>query len=337
MAPNRISAKLALILALAFLMGNLSALTDLFLHPEIPYFDEEHLVVGGVSALVTGIIAAMLAIYVENLRQSRRTIQELNEELERKVVERTKQLQEAQEELVRKEKLATLGQLAGTVGHELRNPLGVMSNAVYYLKSVLSGSDDTVTDYLNIIKTEIHNAERIISDLLDFSIPKTPRVAVNMVAALIKRSLETCTMPDNVTLRLDLPDTTLEVKVDPLHIGRVFRNLITNGIQAMPKGGNLLISARKLTELPLHDLIEISFADTGEGIDPENMARLFQPLFTTKARGAGLGLIVSKKLVEANGGRMDVESRLGKGTTFSVILPCETGEPAAGNQREISS
>jgi signal transduction histidine kinase len=331
MALNRIFAKLALILTLAIFMGNLSALTDLFLHPEIPYFDEEHLVVGGISALVTGIFAALLAIYIENLRQSRRTIQELNEELERKIVERTKQLQEAQDELVRKERLATLGQLAGTVGHELRNPLGVMSNAVYYLKSVLSGADESVTEYLMIIKQEIRNAERIIADLLDFSIPKIPQATITTAAPLIQRSLETCTIPGNVTLRLDVPDTTLEVKVDPLHIERVFRNLITNGIQAMPKGGVLLISARKLSGLPLHDFIEISFADSGEGIDPQNMAHLFQPLFTTKARGAGLGLIVSKKLVEANGGRIDVESHVGKGTTFTVILPGETSEQAARN------
>lgn len=332
MALNRIFARLALILTLVLLMGNLSALVDLCLHPEIPYFDEEHLVVGGISALVTGIFAAMLAIHEEYLHQSKQAIRELNEELERKFVERTKQLQEAQEELVRRERLATLGQLAGTVGHELRNPLGVMSNAVFYLKSVLSGADDTVTEYLMIIKQEIHNAERIVSDLLDFSIPKIPLPTINTVAAMIQRSLETCTIPNNVTLRLEVPDATLDVKADPLHIERVFRNLITNGLQAMPKGGVLLISARKRTEG-----IEISFADTGDGIDPENTARLFQPLFTTKARGAGLGLIVSKKLVEANGGRIEVESRPGKGATFSVILPCAPSEPAGRNQREIVS
>jgi signal transduction histidine kinase len=246
---------------------------------------------------------------------------------------------DVQDELIRKEKLAILGQLSGSVGHELRNPLGVMSNAVYYLKTVMSGPDETVKEYLNIIKSEIDNSERIISDLLDFTRTKTPRTKVMTVNELIKQGLGKCAVPTNVSLRVEIPDTLSVVRVDPLQLGQVFHNLVTNAVQAMPEGGELRISARKgirsqglgiggenlnpnpQQPTPDRDFIEISITDTGEGITQENMKKLFQPLFTTKAKGIGLGLTVVKNLVEANSGRIEVQSETGKGTTFAVMLP----------------
>jgi signal transduction histidine kinase len=280
-----------------------------------------------------------------DLKDSERKYKELIGELDLKVRERTEQLLEAQEELVRKEKLATLGQLAGSVGHELRNPLGVMSNAVYYLKTVMSDADETVKEYLNMIKSEINNSERIISDLLDFSRVKTPQTQSTSINELIQQSLEKCTVPDNVNIRLEIPEEFPAINVDPLHMEQIFKNLIINAVQAMPDGGELRIGARLLPDVeaprwvaleerkegrvaasPLqkyNNFVEISITDTGEGISPENMKNLFQPLFTTKAKGIGLGLVVCKNLVEANGGRIQVESEPGKGTTFTVVLPCK--------------
>ena len=149
---------------------------------------------------------------------------------------------------MRREKLAVLGQLAGSVGHELRNPLGVMSNAVYYLNTVISGPDETVKEYLNIIKSEIETSQRIISDLLDFSRTKTPQSELSTVNALINRSLVKCTIPGNIIIQLDLPETLPAINVDPLHMEQIFQNLITNAIQAMPKGGELRISAKRRTK-----------------------------------------------------------------------------------------
>lgn len=258
------------------------------------------------------------------------------------------QLIEAQEDLVRKEKLAILGQLAGSVGHELRNPLGVISNAVFFLQTVMADADETVREYLDIIKSEVNNSQRIITDLLDFTRTKTPQIKVITVDELIKQNLGKCSIPGTITVRIDIPEALPLIRVDPFHMRRVFQNLITNAIQAMPDGGKLSISARLLPDVgatrwvaleerkegrvaasPLqqdNNFIEISVTDTGEGISPENMKNLFQPLFTTKARGIGLGLIVSKNLMEANGGRIQVKSQLGTGTTFMVILPCEREE-----------
>jgi len=270
-------------------------------------------------------------------------IKRLNDELEQKVQERTAQLVKAQEELVRNEKLSILGQLAGSVGHELRNPLGVMNNAVYFLKTVLPESDETVREYLNMIKGEIDNSERIISDLLDFSRTKTPQIRPITAHELLSISLGKCSIPENVDIEMDIPDALPLLTIDPFQMTQVFQNLITNACQAMPKGGELTISARivlrskfqvespeetniehrTLNLEPDRDFIEITVSDTGEGISPENMTKLFQPLFTTKAKGIGLGLVASKRLTESNGGNISVESRQGEGTMFNVLLPCE--------------
>ena len=245
-------------------------------------------------------------------------IRQLNEELEAKVQERTRQLLEAQEELVRKEKLAVLGQVAGSVGHELRNPLGVMSNAVYFLQTVLPDADETVKEYLDIIKNEIAGSERIVSDLLDSVRTKPPHPEMVGVAELIGQTLRKVTVPAPVTVKLDIPATLSPLRVDGMQIGQVLRNFISNGVEAMPEGGVLEIRA---VENKPEKTIAVSVRDSGIGMTPEQLGKLFQPLFTTKARGIGLGLVVVKNLTEANGGTVKVESEPGKGTTFTVTLP----------------
>jgi|WetSurMetagenome_2_1015567.scaffolds.fasta_scaffold00053_62 PAS domain S-box-containing protein len=307
-----------------------------------------------------GNIIGLIGIHTDitERKKAEEEIRQLKDELEEKVKERTKQLLAAQQQLIRKEKLSILGQLAGVVGHEIRNPLGVMNNAVYFLKTVMPDANDTVKEYLDIIKHEIENSQRIITDLLDFARTKTPQIVPVTINSLITQSLGKCTIPGNIDIKKNIPDPFPKINVDAFQMCQVLQNLITNGIQAMPEGGILRISARqaqeeenKLQALSSEQALnvkpeaevpgsgdsqpascnleqypcfaEISITDTGEGISSENMDRLFQPLFTTKTKGIGLGLVVCKNLVEANGGRIEVESELGKGTTFTVILPVE--------------
>jgi signal transduction histidine kinase len=235
-------------------------------------------------------------------------------------------LRDAQIELVRKEKLAVLGQVAGSVGHELRNPLGVISNAVYFLQTVLSDADETTREYLNIIKDEIAVSDRIVSDLLDSVRSKPPHPAAVGVREVIERTVHQLTIPDSVSVRLDIPEALPDLLVDAMQINQVFRNLISNGVEAMPEGGVLEIHA---VENRPEGTITVSVRDSGSGMTPEQQARLFEPLFTTKARGIGLGLVVVKNLTEANGGTVNVESEVGKGTVFTVTLPGNSSTPGA--------
>jgi signal transduction histidine kinase len=257
---------------------------------------------------------------INERKRAEEEIRTLNEELEAKIQRRTDQLLEAQEELVRKEKLAILGQLSGSVGHELRNPLGVINNAVYFLKTVMPDADETVKDYLDIIKEEVNNSLSIISDLLDFSRTKTPQMRSTTINELVNKSLERCSLTKGITIQISIPEMLPSVRVDPLQMMQVFQNLITNAIQAMPDGGKLGIKAEDDRETKA---IKIFITDTGKGVSVGDMKKLFQPLFSTKARGIGLGLIVSKRLTEANGGKLEVSSQLGEGTTFIIILSPE--------------
>ncbi|PKN94008.1 MAG: hypothetical protein CVU44_06290 [Chloroflexi bacterium HGW-Chloroflexi-6] len=252
-------------------------------------------------------------------KQAEAALQLLNTELEKRVEERTNELRNAQEKLLRKEKLAVLGQMAGSLGHELRNPLGVINNAIYYLKNIQPDADAQIKEYLAIIELETHNADKIISDLLDFSRVKS----VNSIDAesvtvsdLVQRTLERFPAAENVDVTLKIPENLPAIYVDPYQVTQVLGNLVLNACQAMNNGGKITLAAKKKG-----NMVAISISDTGTGITPENVENLFEPLFTTKPKGIGLGLTVSQKLTEANGGRIEVKSEPGNGSTFTVWLP----------------
>ncbi len=248
-------------------------------------------------------------------------IRQLNATLEQRVEARTRDLQLAQEQLVRQEKLAVLGQLAGGVGHELRNPLGVISNSIYYLKLVQPDANKKIRQHHTMIENEVHNATRIVGDLLDYARLSSAERRPFSVARLVHQTLDRFQVQAGVELSMDLPEDLPQVYADALHIQQVLGNLITNACQAMPEGGRLVISAGWE-----NDQVWIAVKDSGIGIPPENMSRLFEPLYTTKATGIGLGLAVSKKLVEANGGRFEVQSEPSLGSTFRLYLPAESGQ-----------
>lgn len=245
------------------------------------------------------------------------------DQLELVVGERTQELRDAQDQLIRQEKLAVLGQLAGGVGHELRTPLGAIRNAAYFLNLVLEEPDPEVREMLEILDREVANSERIITGLLDFARAKPPMRRAMDINEVVQEALARVVVPVDVAIERQLEDTLPAIRADPDQLVQVFRNLIQNAVQAMPDGGRLTIK----TEANGVDLggrshhVTVSVADTGVGIPGENLEKLFEPLFTTKPKGIGLGLALAKALVEGHGGSIRVRSQEGKGATFRVALP----------------
>jgi signal transduction histidine kinase len=252
----------------------------------------------------------------EKRKRAEKALKEYSQRLEEMVEERTKELRDAQKELVRKEKLAILGQLGGGVAHELRNTLGVISNAIYYLQTILLDADEKTTEYLEMIRAQVSSGEKVISDLLDYSRTRAADRKDTSVSDLVAEVLEKQAPPEEVKVSTNIPSDVPAVFVDSQQMVQVLVNLVTNVYQAMPEGGNLTITAQAEK-----DQVYLSITDTGVGIPEENLEKLFEPLFTTRARGIGLGLAVSKNLVEVNGGSIEVESEEGKGSTFTVVLP----------------
>jgi signal transduction histidine kinase len=252
-------------------------------------------------------------------------VQESHDLLEDRVRRRTEELEtavqsleEAQAELVRKERLALLGELAGGVGHELRNPLGVMTNAVYYLRTVLADPPEAVNDYLGILHDQIQLSEKIVRDLLDFARIRPPSPAPTDLRDLAETQLTRIGDLEDVLFEWDFPDDLPTAYVDPGQMGQVIQNLMMNAKQAVVASGGGTVTVRAREE-DSHVVVEV--ADTGPGVPPNVAEVIFEPLFTTKARGIGLGLSVSRSLVEANGGRLWLVNGSDRGATFAVSLP----------------
>jgi PAS domain S-box-containing protein len=264
---------------------------------------------------VDGLVGVILDITERKQAEAER--KKYSETLEEMVAERTKELKVAQEQLVKKEKLAVLGKLAGGVGHELRNPLGAIKNAAYFLNMVLENPEPDVKETLEIMTREVARSEDILSSLLDFARPTVLTLRKVRMNDVLAEAVTRNPIPENIKLTRTPDDTLPDIMADPDKLLQVFTNLITNACQAMSAGGSLTIQSA----LSGKDRVSVSVTDTGTGITEEHMKRLFEPLFSTKAKGIGLGLVVTKAIVEAHQGSIDVRSEPGKGTTFTVTLP----------------
>ncbi|MBN1787232.1 MAG: response regulator [Sedimentisphaerales bacterium] len=237
--------------------------------------------------------------------------------LERKRVE--EELKAAHIRLVRSEKLATVGQLASTVAHELRNPLAVIKNATYLLNMEEKiKTEPDIRENIDIISEETNNADKIISDLLQFSRVKEPTLRVTGINKIVERVLKKVKVPSKVKITTKLHNDLPDIEMDSLQIEQVLCNIVSNGIQAMDYGGEMII------ETAIEDnYVIVSVADTGCGISKENLKKVFEPLFSTKAKGTGLGLPVCAMLIDKHYGQINIQSQLDKGTTFIVKLPID--------------
>ena len=259
-----------------------------------------------------GRLARSFNAMADDVEQSRRR-------LERLVESRTGELRSAQESLARREKLALVGHLAGGIGHEIRNPLGVMANAVYYLETIQPDAPPEVREYLGILRQQVQLSAKIVNDLMDLS-RTTPahREAVQIKSVVDDRLQKVAAQVERV--EADVPSTLPRVHVDPVHAGQVLDNLLSNAVQALD-GAPGMVRVRAHTKSEGFVCVEVS--DTGNGVQADHMSKFFEPLFTTKARGIGLGLAVSKALAQANGGDLTLVSGPGESATFAFTMPIE--------------
>src|SRR5579862_7806425 len=275
----------------------------------------------------------------ERLKLAVAELNDMQQTLESKVDERTQQLKAAQRKLVQSDRLATLGQLAASVAHEINNPVSGVLNLSMLLERLMAsgnyppGREAEFRKYLGLISTETARVGRIVSDLLAFSRRSKPQRAPADLNKLVRTTIG---LADHklrlisAEVILDLQDNLPLIECDSSQIQQVILNLVLNGAQAMQPqgGGKLTIRTRLISQ---ENTVELSVEDTGEGIAPENISKIFDPFFTTKAegKGVGLGLAVLYGIVKAHDGEVEVTSQRNVGTTFAVTLPLKSrkGDP----------
>ena len=259
--------------------------------------------------------------------------QKLNKELKRLVTERTKKLTEAniqlkdeiserkklEAQLRISERLAGVGELAAGVAHEIRNPLAVISSTVQYFHSIYKDKDSEIMELMDIINQSSEQANRTVTSLLEFA---KPREISLIEGDILKPILKVCSLVETkcsnqkVQLIKKLPNKLPHILYDENQIEGVFLNLILNSLAAMPKGGKLIISAEGNNRE-----VEISISDTGVGISEENLQKVFNPFFTTKKGGTGLGLSLVHQVVHSLQGSLNIDSKIGEGTSIILTFP----------------
>jgi len=253
---------------------------------------------------------------ISDRKQMEDKLEQYSKNLEELFETRTKELRKTQQQLVKSERLAAIGELAGMIGHDLRNPLNDIKNAAHFLKNNGKAlSEEESKEKLETIYKNIDHSNRIINDLSDYSREIHLELREKSPRTLVLDALDLINVPENIKILNNIPEEPC-LKVDSNRITRVFTNLIRNGIDAIPKEGTITINCKKTK-----DTLEISFTDTGAGISEEILPKIFSPMVTTKAQGVGFGLAICKRIIEAHAGTINVETFRGRGTTFTVILP----------------
>jgi signal transduction histidine kinase len=237
-------------------------------------------------------------------------------DLEGLVEERTRKLKEA-------ERLAAIGELATMVGHDLRNPLASMEYTSYNLRTNYASSlDKDGLRMLSMLEEDIDRSNKIVNDLLNYSAKIILDLEITSIKSILKQTYPYLKIPENIQI-VDLTRDQPKIEADFTKVQRAFLNMLKNAIEAMPEGGTLTIKSKEAK-----DNVKVTISDTGMGMSEETIKRLWTPLFTTKAKGMGFGLAISKRLIEAHGGNVSVQSELGKGTTFTITIPIEQQKDA---------
>ena len=252
----------------------------------------------------------------EALVTAQHRLASINQDLEQRVEERTHELQEATNELLRVERLASIGQMASIISHEIRNPLAVISNATRLIKLLVPSQEPKLTKQINIIEAEIKQANNIISEVLGYARTREMMISTIDLNSYLRDILTVHVLPPNIQLVEEMESESVRVKIDAEEIKQAIRNVISNAVDAMqPQGGTLRVGTKIGKRM-----VCIFIADTGPGIPPDVRKKMFAPFFTTKARGTGLGLAVVGKAMRRHKGKLFITSEEGKGSCFQIYL-----------------
>lgn len=234
------------------------------------------------------------------------------------------------QQMKEKDRLAALGEMAAGLAHEIRNPLGSIKASAQYLSETSEAPGET-SEFLGIIVDEVDRLNRVVSSFLDYArpghadpVPIHVNSAVQLTLQFLRPECDAAEVALHVAMEPDLP----KVRIDIEHLRQVLINLVQNAVQAMTSGGEIFVETGMQDRFRIgggaQRWVQISVRDTGPGIAPGLLANLFVPFVTTKQQGTGLGLAISQRIVSEAGGRIDVRSREGFGTTFVVLLPAES-------------
>jgi signal transduction histidine kinase len=222
-------------------------------------------------------------------------------------------------QLVQADKMASLGTLAAGIAHEIRNPMATINlNTQILLRDLALDEEHQV--YMLDIQKEVKKIERIISEILEFSKPRPAHLVesnINEVVLSVHELTRMQLRQDNLKVHFELDDSLPPVLIDPAQISQVVINLVINGMQAMPDGGDLTIT----TQLDQSsDRVQLLVNDTGAGISPEDLSKIFDPFFTNKPEGTGLGLAIARQILDKNQAAIQVSSKVNQGTLFRVLF-----------------
>jgi two-component system sensor histidine kinase PilS (NtrC family) len=240
------------------------------------------------------------------------------------------QIRKMEEQIRRSDRLAVVGELAAGMAHEIRNPLASLSGSIQLLSEELT-LDSTSRELMEIINREVSRLNALITDFLHYASPRPLQVKEVDLLALLRETvtlLQQSSGPEWI-MTISAPEGNCLAEVDQVMMKQVFWNLARNAVEAMPEGGELAMTIKRFPvegeEGIITDHLEISFADTGMGISPHEMDRVFTPFHSTKEQGTGLGLAIVFKIVEAHGGRIEVDCSREKGTVFRIRVPSRQG------------
>jgi signal transduction histidine kinase len=244
------------------------------------------------------------------------------------LAEANRSLHEAQDEVRRTERLAALGQLTAGLAHELRNPLGTMKSSAELLTRNVAGENEIAREMAGYIATEVDRTNSLITRFLDFARPQSLKLEKGDLAGLLDRVIERFEKEKSgaaasVSVYKNYSPDIPAVPFDAQLLERALLNLVTNAAQASSAGAVVTVKTQ-LVETGGGRSVEIAVIDRGSGIDPKNVQSIFNPFFTTKSDGVGLGLAIVSKIIDEHGGQIAVESTLGEGTAFRVVLPARS-------------